>query len=397
MSKSSMRRWNLILAWLCCAAIPAAAQVRDTTLTPIDDTVKKASEEIPDSVKTTGTLNKKPVNYGTITEIHNLSTYNANEVISLLKKAKVGKPLTLSGDTSIWKTGGLFGISINQGSLQNWAAGGDNFSLALGAKGNFFANYADGRNSWDNSLNLSFGYLSTTSLGTRKSDDEIDLNSKYGYNFSKNWSYSAMLSFRSQFANGYLYPDDSTIVSHFLAPAYVLASIGFNFKPVPWFSIFMSPVTSRFIIVNDRRLADLGSFGVDSAHYRYHDSTRTLISHGRKFQYQFGPYVSFQFKKEIVKNVIWDSRLDLYSNYLRNPQNIDVYWTSLFTLKVNNFITASLDNELIYDDDVKFITYAKNADGSVKTDPVTGEQLVLKKTSRIQFKELIGLGFTLQF
>jgi hypothetical protein len=98
-----------------------------------------------------------------------------------------------------------------------------------------------------------------------------------------------------------------------------------------------------------------------------------------------------------VKNVIWDSRLDLYSNYLRNPQNIDVYWTSLFTLKVNNFITASLDNELIYDDDVKFITYAKNADGSVKTDPVTGEQLVLKKTSRIQFKELIGLGFTLQF
>jgi hypothetical protein len=300
MSKSSsMRRWNLILAWLCCAAIPAAAQVRDTTLTPIDDTVKKASEEIPDSVKTTGTLNKKPVNYGTITEIHNLSTYNANEVISLLKKAKVGKPLTLSGDTSIWKTGGLFGISINQGSLQNWAAGGDNFSLALGAKGNFFANYADGRNSWDNSLNLSFGYLSTTSLGTRKSDDEIDLNSKYGYNFSKNWSYSAMLSFRSQFANGYLYPDDSTIVSHFLAPAYVLASIGFNFKPVPWFSIFMSPVTSRFIIVNDRRLADLGSFGVDSAHYRYHDSIRTLISHGRKFQYQFGPYVSFQFKKRL--------------------------------------------------------------------------------------------------
>jgi hypothetical protein len=159
----------------------------------------------------------------------------------------------------------------------------------------------------------------------------------------------------------------------------------------------MSPVTSRFIVVNDRRLADLGSFGVDSARYYYHDSTRTLLRHGKKIQYQFGPFISFQLDKEIVENVNWKTRLDLYSNYLHNPQNIDIYWTSLFTLKVNTFLTASLDNELIYDDDVKFITYAKNADGSVKTDPVTGDQVVLKKTSRLQFKELIGLGFTFQF
>lgn len=392
-----MRRLIFIVALLSFPAVRAGAQVQAGVLKPIGDTVKKPSEEIPDSVKTIDTIHKKPVNYGTITEIRNLSSYNPNDIITQLKKKTVGKPIKIAKDTVIWKTGGVFGININQGSLQNWAAGGDNFSLALGAKGNFFANYADGSNSWDNSIDLSFGYLNTTSLGTRKSDDEININSKYGYNFSRHWSYSAMLSFRSQFANGYHYPDDSTIVSHFLAPAYILASVGFNYKPAPWFSVFMSPVTSRFIVVNDRRLADLGSFGVDSAHYYYHDSTRTLLRHGKKIQYQFGPYVSFQLDKEIVENVNWKTRLDLYSNYLHNPQNIDIYWTSLFTLKVNTFLTASLDNELIYDDDVKFITYAKNADGSVKTDPVTGDQVVLKKTSRLQFKELIGLGFTFQF
>jgi hypothetical protein len=231
----------------------------------------------------------------------------------------------------------------------------------------------------------------------RKSDDKLNFYSKYGYQFSKNWYYSAMVSFRSQFANGYQYPDDSTVISHFLAPAYILGSIGLNFKPVDYFSVFMSPITSRFVIVNDRRLADLGAFGVDSATYSYHDSTRTLISRGRRAQYEFGPSLSIQFAKEIMKNVTWSSRLDLYSNYLHNPQNVDVDWSSLFSLKVNKFISASLNTELIYDDDVKFITYEKNADGSVKTDPVTGEQVVLKRQARLQFKELLGIGFSMQF
>ncbi|HEX5553067.1 MAG TPA: DUF3078 domain-containing protein [Chitinophagaceae bacterium] len=389
-----MFKWTLILILMLSATLQVKAQTGDTTLAPIADTVKTPSDQMPDSIRTT---KKAPENYGTITEIKNLNTYNAAEVLTQLKKGKTGHPINLAKDSVHWKKGGLFATNISQGSLQNWAAGGDNFSLALGFKGNFFANYADGRNSWDNNIDLGFGYLNTSSLGMRKSDDKINIDSKYGYLFSKHWSYSAMLSFRSQFANGYLYPDDSTIVSHFLAPAYVLASIGFNYQPVPYFSIFMSPITSRFVIVNDQRLADLGSYGVDSARYLYHDSTRTLISHGKKLQYQFGPYVSFQFNKDIVKNINWNARLDLYSNYLRDPQNIDIYFTSLFSLKVNKFITASLDTELIYDDDIKFITYAKNADGSVKTDPVTGDQVVLKKTARIQFKELIGIGFALQF
>lgn len=368
----------------------------DTTIAPIPDTTQKTANQVPDSVSGVAP-EAAPINYGTVTQVKDLNQYNPSEVLTELKQGSFGHPIDRAKDTVRWKKGGVFGVNMNQGTLQNWAAGGDRFSLSLGTLANFYANYADKHNNWDNNVDMAFGYLNTTSLGMRKSDDRLNLYSKYGYQFSKNWYYSVMVSFRSQFANGYLYPDDSTVVSHFLAPAYILGSVGLNFKPVAYFSVFMSPITSRFVIVNDRRLADLGAFGVDSATYDYHDSTRTLLTHGSKMQYEFGPYVSIQFAKDVMKNVNWTTRLDLYSNYLRNPQNVDIYWTSLFALKVNKFISASLDTELIYDDDVKFITYAKNADGSVKTDPVTGDQIVLKRQARIQFKELIGLGFSLQF
>jgi hypothetical protein len=232
----------------------------------------------------------------------------------------------------------------------------------------------------------------------RKSDDKIDFYSKYGLRFSKSWFYSAMISFRSQFANGYLYPDDSTIVSHFLAPAYLLGSIGFDCKPTDYFSLFLSPLTSRFVIVADQRMADQGAYGVDSARYQYlPGGTRLLLQHGKMMRYELGAFTSITFNKEIAKNIAWNSRLDLYSNYLHSPRNIDVYWTSLFTLKVNKYITVSINTELIYDDDVKFVTYATDEKGKIQKNPETGENIVLKRSPRTQFKEQIGLGFAYKF
>lgn len=385
-----MRKWPAILFLINFTFQAAAAQAQDTLISPPKP---KADSIMPVSPPSDTAFHQ----FGTITEIKKINNYNAADIVKELKKGKSGHPVDVDKDSLHWRFGGIFSAAVSQGSRQNWAAGGDHSSLTLNARGNLYINYADKRNSWDNNIDIAFGYLNTTSLGTQKSDDRVNIYSKYGYCFSPHWYYSAMIGFRSQFANGHNYPDDSTIVSHFLAPAYVLASLGFNFKPADYFSIFMSPLTSRFVIVNSRGLADLGAFGVDSAIYYYHDSTRTLIRHGKKMRYELGPYVSLQFNKDILKNVNWTSRLDFYSNYLYNPQNIDIYWTSLLTFKVNQFITATLDTELIYDDDVKFITYARNADGSVKTDHDTGEQVVLKRGPRLQFKELIGIGVSWQF
>ncbi len=366
----------------------------DTTALPYNsDTVPllKQNENIqqPSFIPKT-----KKENYGTVTEIKKLEEYNPKETLNALKKGDFGKPVNLEKDSTRWKTGAFFGLDVNQGTLTNWAAGGDNFSLSLRIKGNVYANYSDGRNSWDNNIDMSLGFLKTSSQGIRKSDDKLEIYSKYSYKFSKRWFFSVLVNFRSQFANGYNYPDDSSIVSHFLAPGNVLGSVGISYEPNKHFSVLLSPVTSRFVIVNDQRLANEGAFGVDKAIYvEVDDGYRYLVRPGEQLSYELGAYMSMLYEQEILKNINWKTRLELYSNYLENPQNIDIHWNSLFTFKVNKFISASLTTELIYDDNVKFITYAKNEDGSIQKNPETGEKIVLSSGPRVQFKELIGLGF----
>lgn len=343
--------------------------------------------------------NPIPENYGTITEIKKHEEYNPKKTLTSLKKGDFGKPVNYAKDSTHWKTGAFFGLDVDQGTLTNWAAGGDNFSLSLRIKGNIYANYSDGRNSWDNNIDMSLGFLKSSSEGIRKSDDKLVVYSKYSYRFSsKDWFLSVLLNFRSQFANGFNYPDDSNVVSHFLAPGYVLGSVGISYEPNDHFSILLSPVTSRFVIVNDQRLANEGAFGMEKAVYKEIDEGyRYMVRPGKQMNYELGAYMSLIYKQKILKNVKWNTRLELYSNYLEDPKNVDIHWNSLVSCKVNEFISASLTTELIYDDDINYITYAKNENGSIKKDPITGKKVVLSSGPRIQFKELIGLGFAYEF
>jgi hypothetical protein len=165
-----------------------------------------------------------------------------------------------------WKTGGLYNLTFSQAALSNWSAGGDKSAISLNTLLNVYAFYANGRNSWDNMLVLAYGVTNTTSLGTRKTNDNIDLTSKYGYDLGKKWYLSGLLDFRTQFAPGYNYPDANTkvLTSTFLAPAYLLLAAGMDYKPNDHFSLFLSPLTIREVIVKNDSLASVGAFGVDS-------------------------------------------------------------------------------------------------------------------------------------
>lgn len=297
--------------------------------------------------------------------------------IDYFQHKKIGQPLdSLQG----WRYGAMANLSLTQGTLQHWAAGGDPFSLSVNALGNLYANYRQGNMRWDNAFTMAYGVQKTTSTGMRKTDDNFDLSSKYGYRFSPKWYAGALFDLRSQFTNGYLYPQDS-VISHAFAPAYALLALGFNFQYNEQFSLFLSPMTSRLTIVADRRLANLGAYGVDSAVYAYHDDgTRTLIQRGKLTNYQLGTYLSAQLQQQLMPNISWTTRLDLFSNYLKNPQNLKIYWTSLISMKVNQLISVTLNTELIYDDDVRIW---QNKDG------VYGP--------RTQFKEILGVGFSYSF
>lgn len=268
----------------------------------------------------------------------------------------------------VWKTGGVLNVNLNQGSLSNWAAGGDRSSFSIASLVSLYAYYKKDKHVWDNTLDLAYGLVNTTSLGTRKADDRIDLLSKYGYQISpKNWYIGALVNFRTQFTKGYSYPSDlpKVMTSDFCAPAYVLVSPTITYQPKDNFSVSLSPATARWTIVSNDSLSDAGAYGVDP---------------GKKIRTEFGAFASVNYKAKISENASYQGRLDLFSNYLKNPQNIDVYMTNVLLLKVTRLITVNLSVDMIYDDDVASIDKEGNERGP-----------------RLQLKQLLGVGLAYRF
>ena len=140
----------------------------------------------------------------------------------------------------------------------------DDFSLSIASYLGFYAFYKKEKYSWDNTFDFNYGMVNTTSLGTRKNDDRIDLLSKVGYELNPKLNLAGLFNFHSQFSKGYNYNTDSTkdLLSNFLAPGYVLLSIGLDYKPAKGLSIFVSPITSRWTIVNNDSLSAKGAYGV---------------------------------------------------------------------------------------------------------------------------------------
>lgn len=270
-----------------------------------------------------------------------------------------------------WKFSGTTSLNLSQLSLTNWAAGGDN-SLSGNALINLAAKYARDKTSWENTLTLGFGLIKQGDDPTRKSDDQIDLASKLGLKATDKWFYTGLLGFKTQFAQGYDNPGDANRmkISNFLAPGYLNFSLGMDYKPSEHFSLFLSPLSSKFTFVLDDELSAAGSFGLDP---------------GQNTRAEVGAYIKMAFKKEILKNVTLDTKIDLFSNYLENPQNVDVNWDLLLTFTINEYLSASLLTQLIYDYDIKFGT------------DTTGDGVPDTFDARVQFKELFGLGLTYSF
>jgi hypothetical protein len=285
---------------------------------------------------------------------------------------------TISADTTLgWKKGGVININLAQTSLTNWAAGGQN-SIAVNGLFSGFANYKMGKSVWDNSLDLGYGLLKQGNEDFRKTDDKIDLLSKYGHEAFKNFYYAALLNFKTQLSPGYNYPDATNKISDFLSPGYLLLALGLDYKPNAYFSAFLAPVTGKFTFVTDQTLSDLGAFGVKP---------------GEKSKSEIGGYLRAiysrnDFKSEFLKNISFTTKIDLFSNYTENPQNIDVNWEVLIAMKVNKFLSVNFNTQLIYDDNIQ-IPVDKNGNGTLEA----GESI----RSKVQFKEILGVGLSLKF
>jgi hypothetical protein len=264
-----------------------------------------------------------------------------------------------------WKFNGISSINFSQVSLTNWAAGGDN-SYAFNGLINLSLEYSKDKNDWANTLNIGYGIQKQGEQEVRKTDDNIDFTSKYGRKISKSFFISALLNFKTQMDDGKKYETDTSyVISRFFAPAYLQGALGMEYKPGKVFYFVLSPVAGKLTMVLDDTLSARGSFGVDA---------------GEKTRLELGGSVTMGVNKEIMKNVTFKSTLGLFSNYIENPQNIDVDWKVAINMKINDYLSANLNTHLIYDDDIKTSDDEGNPRGA-----------------KVQFKEVFGVGLTYKF
>jgi hypothetical protein len=282
-----------------------------------------------------------------------------------------------------WKYHNEASFVLNQASLSNWVKGGES-SIATAMDVTEYAEYNNKalKLSSDNFARLKFGYIETGQDGIRKNIDLLETNSKFNHKAFGKFDFSAILLFKTQIALGRNYfkttsgKDTSNLVSKFMNPATITIGLGLDYQPNKSTSINFSPFSYK------------GTFVTDTVHI---DQTQYGIAKNRKSLNE--PGISFMITNEFkpIETVTIVNRLQLFTNYIHNPQNVDVDWEMIATAKLNWFTDVRFNTHLVYDDDTK--TEEQYANGQ----PVLNPDGTKKKSARIQFKEMLGLSLFLRF
>lgn len=235
---------------------------------------------------------------------------------------------------SAWVKKGNIAILGSQSSFSKWQAGGSN-NVALNATLNYDINYKKDNWVWDNKFIAAYGISKLKGQDQQKTDDRLEINSVLGKKAKGEWYYSAFMNFKTQFDAG-SDPDDATkSISHFMSPAYLQVGLGMLWKKNDNFKINIAPATARFIFVHKHFTDFEESFGVKQ---------------GKNMRFELGAAVNAYYKITVMENFNVENILNLYSNYVEDPQNIDIDYQLNAVLKVNKYISTNLTFQAVYDD-----------------------------------------------
>jgi hypothetical protein len=286
-----------------------------------------------------------------------------------------------------WEKGAFTALNFNSLGLTNWAAGGVN-SNSITALGNVYANYKEGKIRWENNLDLAYGLIQNAGESLRKNEDKIDLSSKAGIRASNKLNYAVLANLKTQFAPGFDFTDatiadeDRQAISKFFAPAFILASVGADYRVTDYFSIYASPATGKFTIVADDSIAAQNIY-----------IPATLDKNGNRFysnafRAEFGALVNMALQKDLTDRINLRTILNLFNNYTDinrdNRKNIDVDWQTTLNMKLTEYIGASLFTHVIHDNDIA-VPLFNEAGTQIGSGP------------RTQLKRLLGVGFSYKF
>lgn len=280
-------------------------------------------------------------------------------------------------------------VTLNQLAITHWAAGGES-----NGSGKVSSNmsYKYNRKVFNYELNGIFAYgMSSYPKNKRyeKSEDRCEISMTMSNNNSNNLSFTSIASLKTQFTDGYAYPNDSVAISGFFAPAYINLSAGYNYKFKDILSVYISPIAGKMTIVTDQRLADIGSYGVEAGYWNIYNNDSIWVN-GKNILSELGINILIKYKQDFKDNISIFSTLNLYNNYMdpnkANRWNIDVDWETGVKFVINKRISAIINVHLIYDDNIKFTI----------TEIVDGVE-VTKQSPILQFKESLGITFLYKF
>jgi hypothetical protein len=292
-----------------------------------------------------------------------------------------------------WTKGAGMGLDFAQLFQLNPRQGAGQNRIGLGGAINFFANYKEGRVAWDNLLNWQFGVQrlgsgviakgSTESIPFQKAIDEFRISSKIGYQTSPDskFFYAADFNFLSQVTPTYegsdtyagfflsdITGEGRSPLSQLFSPATINFSAGIDYKPNEKLSLYLSPIGSKFIVVAEDSIAVRGVHGNPVT--RNEDGVVTAFDN---VDSQLGATLRAKYTDKYWEDrIVFTSSALLFSNYLRNPQNVDIDWTNELAVNLFKGLQLALTLNVFYDDDVNVQISDLDSPGGVEIDPNTG-------------------------
>ncbi|MDH6251733.1 hypothetical protein M2347_001460 [Chryseobacterium sp. H1D6B] len=238
--------------------------------------------------------------------------------------------------TKNWSIQGQNTLMLNQAAFSNWVGGGAN-NVGWLAGVNYNMTYEKGKDLWENVIILGYGQNNTKGIGTRKTQDVINLSTNYGREFAKHWYLSGGASLQTQFAAGYDDGNnpDARKISNFMAPGYVNVGVGVTYRPNDNFTMTLRPANARITFVSDKDLQYAGSYG--------------LKNDGDTSLFQFGFLGTAIYKVKLMENINLTNTASVFSNYLDHPDRLVLAYGAILNMKINKYISSNITLDLMYD------------------------------------------------
>lgn len=275
-------------------------------------------------------------------------TTEAQESLPAAKPLKVAPKERVSIEKDGWTKSGFFVLNVNQVAQSDWVSGGENFQIGINAILNKTVHHKKGKFSFDGYLDWEIGLVEAASYSKfRKTNDRFDLTFEIQHSIknSRHFRYGFQSNLRTQLFGGHSYKTpDFPKISGFFSPGKIVLALGVDYTQKNenmFFSLFTSPFALRLVTKLDDDFFNKYKFGVDSMH---------------KVNTQFGANVALHFFKKFSNTTSYVNRTDLYSNYLRTPQNIDFLINNVLLINIGKKFVFSFLLDIAYDHYTKDVT-----------------------------------------